>query len=207
MEGRGLSLNKSMNVTVRLDEIADIRLGMPFKTAINDLGDEGKCYLIQTKDIDTEGLLRMGDLARVSPPVDPEKHYLQDGDILLRLRGPIFAAGAFTGSSALPSITSNQNAIIKCKEDKAIPGYLQWYINSPFGQQYFHSMSEGTSITKIGLKTLAEMEIKLPSLDVQTKISRIKDNWEKQRDIHRKIVNNGNLLYLSVCLNLLGEGE
>lgn len=196
-----------MNVNVKLEEIADIRLGMPFKTAINDLGDIGKCYLIQTKDIDTEGVLRMEDLARVSPPVDPKKHYLHDGDILLRLRGPIFAAGVFTSSKTLPSVTSNQNAIIKCKENNVLPDYLQWYINSPLGQNYFHTMSEGTNITKVSLKIVSDMEVKLPPLDVQTNIVRIKNNWEKQRDIHRKIVDNGNLLYRNVCFNLLKEGD
>jgi len=196
-----------MNVTVRLEEIAHVRLGMPFKTAINDLGVEGKCYLIQSKDIDIEGILRMEDLARVSPPVDPEKHYLQDGDILLRVRGPNFAAGVFTGSKTLPSVTSNQNAIIKCKENKALPGYLHWYINSPLGQNYFHRMSEGTNITKLSLKILSDMEVKLPPLDIQSDIVKIKNNWEKQRDIHRRVVDNGNLLYLKVCFNLLRKGD
>lgn len=196
-----------MSVIVRLEEIADIRLGMPFKTAIKDLGDDGKCYLIQTKDIDTEGLLRMDELARVSPPVDPKKHYLQAGDILLRLRGPVFAAGMFTGSKILPSITSNQNAIIKCKENDVLPDYIQWYINSPLGQDYFNSMSEGTNITKVSLKTLSDMEIKLPPLEIQNNVVRIKNNWEKQRDIHRKIINNGNLLYLNICFKLLKKGN
>lgn len=196
-----------MNDIVKLGEIADIRLGMPFKTAINDLGDKGKCYLIQTKDIDTEGLLRMDTLARVFPPVDPEKHYLQDGDILLRLRGPVFSACIFRKTKALPGITSNQNAIIKCKENSILPDYLRWYINSSFGQAYFNEVSEGTNITKINLKTLSNMKIELPSLDNQISISRIRNNWENQRDIHRRIVDNGNLLYQQVCINLLTEGD
>ncbi|ESL92084.1 hypothetical protein L421_00518 [Klebsiella variicola] len=68
-------------------------------------------------------------------------------------------------------------------------------------------MSEGTNITKVSLKTLSDMEIKLPPIEVQNNIVRIKNNWEKQRDIHRKIINNGNLLYLNICFKLLKEGN
>ncbi|EEF5353815.1 restriction endonuclease subunit S, partial [Salmonella enterica] len=37
-----------MHKIVTLESVAEIRLGMPFKSAIQDAGEQGSCYLIQT---------------------------------------------------------------------------------------------------------------------------------------------------------------
>lgn len=146
--------NLIMHKIVTLESVAEIRLGMPFKSAIQDAGEQGSCYLIQTKDIGLDGILDLGGLTSVIPEGNPEKHYLFPNDILLRLRGPVFSAGIIEGNPDKPIITSNQLAVIRCNENIILPHYLHWYINSTSGSKYIRSLSEGTSIREDANKSL-----------------------------------------------------
>ncbi|VCW82192.1 hypothetical protein BANRA_02487 [Acinetobacter baumannii] len=78
--------------SIKLNDVAEIRLGLPFKKAINDAGDQGTCYLIQIKDISPDEAIDFHNLPRVIPETSPVQHFLSKDDILLRLRGPIFSA-------------------------------------------------------------------------------------------------------------------
>ncbi|WP_227003141.1 restriction endonuclease subunit S [Proteus terrae] len=189
-----------------LDSIAEIRLGMPFKSAIQDVGEEqGSCYLIQTKDIEPNGILNFESLTPVMPEGNTEKHYLYPNDIVLRLRGPVFSAGIIDDIKDKPIITSNQIAVIRCNEHFIVPHYLHWYINSTSGSQYIRSISEGTSISKISLKMLSKINIILPRIAEQIKISKINKNWNKQKKIYNTLIQNGDVLFDGICQNIINE--
>lgn len=196
-----------MHKIVTLESVADIRLGMPFKSAIQEAGEQGSCYLIQTKDIGLDGILDLGALTSVIPEGNPEKHYLFPNDILLRLRGPVFSAGIIEGSLGKPIITSNQLAVIRCNENQVLPHYLHWYINSKSGSKYIRSLSEGTSISKINSKTVSKITVKIPSLRVQEKIGFINRNWIKQKVIYNSLIQNGDVLFDGICENIINGKE
>ncbi|CAI1209195.1 EcoKI restriction-modification system protein HsdS [Serratia fonticola] len=180
---------------------------MPFKSAIQDAGEQGSCYLIQTKDIGLDGILNPGALTSVIPEGNPEKHYLFPNDILLRLRGPIFSAGIIEGNTKKPIITSNQLAVIRCNENLILPHYLHWYINSTSGSKYIRSISEGTSISKISSKTISKMNVTLPTLEEQHKIGFINSNWIKQKIIYNALIQNGDVLFDGICESIINKEE
>lgn len=192
---------------VTLESVAEIRLGMPFKSAIQDAGEQGSCYLIQTKDIGLDGILDLDALTSVIPEGNPEKHYLFPNDILLRLRGPVFSAGIIEGNLGKPIITSNQLAVIRCNENLILPHYLHWYINSTSGSKYIRSLSEGTSISKVNSKTVSKMTIKLPSLGVQERIGSINRNWNKQKTVYNSLIQNGDMLFDGICESIINSEE
>lgn len=197
--------NLIMHKIVTLESVAEIRLGMPFKSAIQDAGEQGSCYLIQTKDIGLDGILDLGGLTSVIPEGNPEKHYLFPNDILLRLRGPVFSAGIIEGNPDKPIITSNQLAVIRCNENIILPHYLHWYINSTSGSKYIRSLSEGTSISKISSKTISKMTVKLPALKEQDKIGFINRNWIKQKIIYNLLIQNGDVLFDGICESIINN--
>lgn len=206
LEARESNLpNLLMHKIVTLESVAEIKLGMPFKSAIQDAGEQGSCYLIQTKDIGLDGILDLGTLTSVIPDGNPEKHYLFPNDILLRLRGPVFSAGIIEEGTDKPIITSNQLAVIRCNENIILPHYLHWYINSSSGSKYIRSMSEGTSISKINSKTISKMNVKLPTLEEQDKIGLINRNWIKQKITYNALIQNGDLLFDSICENIINR--
>ncbi|ALV93116.1 MULTISPECIES: restriction endonuclease subunit S [Pantoea] len=195
-----------MHKIVTLESVAETRLGMPFKSAIQDAGEQGSCYLIQTKDIGLDGILDLGALTSVIPEGNPEKHYLFPHDILLRLRGPVFSAGIIEGNLGKPIITSNQLAVIRCNENLILPHYLHWYINSISGSKHIHSLSEGTNISKINSKTVSKLNIKLPTLEEQDKIGLINRNWIKQKVTYNSLIQNGDVLFDIICEDIINRG-
>ncbi|MBD2791370.1 restriction endonuclease subunit S [Xenorhabdus sp. 42] len=191
-----------MNISKTLAEIANIKLGMAFTTAIKDRGNEGTCYLIQTKDISLDGNITSSSLAKVVPEGNPERHYLTPGDLLFRLRGPVFSAAIFNEEWDRPVITTNQTAVVRCNKKLVSPYYLQWYINSSLGQRYFSGMSEGTNINKVTAKILSAMPLNLPSLKQQHQIEKIHKNWLAQKETHQRLIANGDIYFDQLCTQI-----
>ena len=185
-----------------LSQLANIKLGLAFKNAIKDAGDMGSFYLIQTKDIALDGGIKYEDLTRVVPEGQADAHVLNTGDIVLRLRGPVFSASIIDKEADLPIITTNQSAVIRCDEEKISPYYLHWYLNSQNGLRYFDSVNEGSNISKISAKVVAAMPLKIPSMEIQRKIGAINKNWLDQKYIHTKLIDNGNQYYSALCNQL-----
>lgn len=181
----------------KLKDIAKIHLGMAFNTAIKDLGEKGELSLIQTKDILREGLPNYGSLAKVEPEASTLKHLLNKGDVLLRLRGPVFSSLVF--NEDFPSVTTNQVAVIRCDLNRLLPHYLNWFLNSKHGRKFFKSNNEGSNINKISSKALSELDMVLPSIEDQSKIAAIQKNWLQQKSIHQQLIINGDAITSGIC--------
>jgi Type I restriction modification DNA specificity domain len=188
-----------MSQSKKLAEMAQVKLGLGFKSAINDEGAKGTCYLIQPKDITLESHNTLSDLVRVIPESSPESHYLIPGDVVLRLRGPVFPAAVINQALELPIVATNQCAVIRCDNKVLSPYYLQWYLNSTLGQRHFSSFSEGTNINKVSAKIVGEMELTTPPLDAQLKIAAIHSNWLAQKDTYTRLIESGNQFFDQVC--------
>ena len=184
----------------KLKDFTQIRLGMAFKSAINDLGELGIVSLIQAKDIVAEGLNSNLSPPVVNPESDPSKHIISKGEILIRLRGPVFSSAVFDKDYS--AVTTNQVAVISCDPNRVSPHYLNWYLNSTFGKRYFESKNEGSNINKISSKILGEMEMSLPDLRVQQKIANIQSNWFQQRAIYQQLISNGDTMSQGICEEL-----
>lgn len=185
-----------------LSELANIKLGLAFKKAVKDIGEQGEFFLIQTKDITPAGEILFNKLSRVRPEISPTNHTLETGDILLRLRGPVFSSVVFNNSPEKPTLATNQIAVIRCNPEYVEPHYMNWYLNSTLGQRYFNAINEGTGITKISAKMIANMRIETPSLEDQKKIEEIQRNWLMQKSKHSQLIKNGNLLFNQICMNI-----
>lgn len=188
-----------MSQSKKLEDIAYVKLGLAFKSAINDEGANGTCYLVQPKDITLESHNILSGLARVIPESNPKSHYLIPGDVVLRLRGPIFSAAVVNQELDLPVVATNQCAVIRCDSSILSPYYLQWYLNSTLGQRHFNSVSEGTNINKVSAKIVGDMELTIPPLDVQSKIEAIHSNWLAQKEVYAKLIESGNLFFDQLC--------
>jgi len=191
-----------MSNSQQLGDVVDIKLGLAFKTAIKDIGENGSCYLIQTKNISSDSFFKQGELVRVAPEVSTLNHHLSPGDVLLRLRGPIFSAMVFEHEWDLPCIVTNQTAVIRCNLELISPYYLQWYLNSSFGQRYFQVVSEGTNINKITSKIISNMELELPTFEDQKLIENIHKNWSAQKKVHMQLIDSGDFYFNRICTQI-----
>lgn len=183
----------------KLNDVADIKLGLPFKKAINDVGDSGICYLIQTKDISLDDDIPFDRLAKVVPETSPIHHFLEQGDILLRLRGPYFSAAIIDRVMELPLITTNQVVVIRCNKKILNPYYLYWFLNSSHGQNILNQLSEGTNISKISLKIVSTIEWNIPTLEQQLSISNIQKNWSSQKVAYKRLIELNSIFFNELC--------
>lgn len=191
-----------MRKNIKLSDIAEVKLGMAFKSAIKEDLLAGSCYLVQTRDITPDDKIDIKNLVRVQPESQLLNNVLFSGNILLRLRGPVFSAAIFESESNLPVVTTNQTAVILCNEQEVTPHFLHWYINSSIGQRYFSEVSEGTNINKISAKIVGDMPIELPSRIDQEKIAKINQIWLQQKHTYKKLIDNGDVFFNQICTKI-----
>jgi len=190
-----------MNEASPLQNIAEIKLGWPLRKAIEDVGDKGNSYLVQTGDIDGEPISEES-LAQVMSPESALPYEVLPGDILLRLRGPVFRASILTEQFSKPVIATNQIAIIRVKDSSLDPFFLHWLLNSYSGQQYFSSQNEGTSIAKLNQKIVGQTPVWVPSSENQRDIGETWENWLKQKAVYQELISVGDELYDAICQRL-----
>lgn len=187
---------------IKLNDVADIKLGLPFKKAINDAEEKGLCYLIQAKDIMPENMIRFDELPRVIPETNHIQHILKEDDILLRMRGPYFSAAIIDRNMNLPIIATNQIAVIRCNKKYIEPYYLHWFINSKSGQNLLNQFSEGSNIIKVNLKVVSNIEWMLPKIEQQKNIVDIQKNWLAQKNVYKQLIELNSILFNELCSKL-----
>jgi restriction endonuclease S subunit len=191
------------NILTRLADLAEVQLGRAFKTAVEDLGESGDVSLIQIGDLNAGNADKPHLLPSVKLEDSDYKYLVEPGDILLPLRGANIRAYIHELTTHKPIITSNQVAIIKCKEHLSNPYFLCWYLNTPEVAHYIMKTNEGSNIQKLSGSLVRGLLINTPSIDIQHNIAAVYKNWLAQKAIHLKLIENGDVLYQGACKQML----
>jgi restriction endonuclease S subunit len=191
------------NTGTPLGDLAEIQLGRAFKTAVKDLGESGDASLVQIGDLNAGNADKPHLLPSVKLADLDRKYIVESGDILLPLRGAKIRAYIHDVITEKPVITTNQIAIIKCRDTLSEPYFVCWYLNTPEVANYIAKTNEGSNIQKISSSLVKELAINVPSIEVQRKIAAIYKNWLAQRKLHLKLIESGDLLFQNVCKQIL----
>jgi restriction endonuclease S subunit len=195
--------NMVTNTGTPLGDLAEIQLGRAFKTAVKDLGESGDASLVQIGDLNAGNADKPHLLPSVKLADLDRKYIVESGDILLPLRGAKIRAYIHDVITEKPVITTNQIAIIKCRDTLSEPYFVCWYLNTPEVANYIAKTNEGSNIQKISSSLVKELAINVPSIEVQRKIAAIYKNWLAQRKLHLKLIESGDLLFQNVCKQIL----
>ncbi len=165
---------KKVAQTARIADIATIRNGYAFRGRIEP-NDEGDTRVIQASDLTLDTELNADTLACVQLGKKVQRYNLNNNDIVFTARGLRQVAyrpirQAVTGK---PIITTFGLLVISPNELKASSDYLHWVLNTVQVQQRLQSMKEGTSISFISEKNFGSVEIPLPTLEQQEKITQL----------------------------------
>lgn len=187
-----------MNITKqKLSEIADIKLGKAFKVAIEDKGKSGNAYLIKVGDLCEN--LKTDSLTQITVTDNDKKFFLKKGDILLRLRGPIFTAYIFDKEISETVIVNNQIAIISANNNLIEAYYLLWLLNSNKYRKYFYTRIEGSNIEKLSQHNLEEMTLEILPIQKQRKIAHLQEKWISQKNNYKEKIELGDQYYNELC--------
>jgi len=151
---------------MRLAEIADVRMGYPFRSRVEH-DPAGDVAVIQMKDIDDANLLHAEDAIRVSLPEGKGHHLIHEGDLVFRSRGR-------SNSVALVAVDIGEAVLaapmLLIRPRKVLPAYLHWFINLPATQASLAALAEGTSVRMISKDALQDLDVPLPSMTRQRRI-------------------------------------
>tara|TARA_R110002051_G_scaffold58469_1_gene107690 strand:- start:7256 stop:7843 length:588 start_codon:yes stop_codon:yes gene_type:complete len=156
---RGKITNKP-NGNVRVIQLKD------FTNNYSEIGEE--CYLVDGSKI-------------------KDKYYLQDGDILFISKGANNFAVTYNKTDSIPTIASSALFVITVDPKVAYPRYVAWYINQTPVQSYFKQNEMGTYITSINKKTIEEIPLKLPPIQMQEKIATLAVLATKEQALYNQI--------------------
>jgi restriction endonuclease S subunit len=146
--------------TVRIIQLKD------FTNNYSEIGNE--CYLVDGSKI-------------------KDKYYLQDGDILFISKGANNFAVTHSKTDNIPTIASSALFVIRVDTKVANSRYVAWYINQAPVQSYFKQNEMGTYITSINKKTVEEIPLKLPPIQVQEKIAALAVLATKEQILYNQI--------------------
>lgn len=139
------------------------------KTGIYALPDTfGNTAYLQVKYFDIYGTLSTPLRTDININDKFSHHLLTDGDVLFSAKGARNFAAVFRESS-LKCVASSSFFIIRPTID-IIPEYLAWFINNPVNLQALKAEAKGSSIPSISIKSLGDLEIKIPDISTQKNI-------------------------------------
>jgi restriction endonuclease S subunit len=167
---------------MKLSSIASINSGVYSSTI-----SEGEVFYIQARDFDENRQIVDNLTPALSYTENLEKHFLQQGDILMVAKGASFLAAVYDGSYT-PAVASTVFLVIHINNKQQVdPQFVSWFLNQSSTQSYLLTLSRGTSISSINKKMLMEIEIPLPSTEKQQLIIELTQLQRKDKMLKRRI--------------------
>ncbi len=169
---------------VALKHIAFIQTGVFARPA-----KEGQIVYLQSKHFDENRILKSSLYPDLKAGSISEKHLLQTGDIIFAAKGTKNFAALYESKNK-PAVASTSFFVIRLNEDfqdKILPEYLTWYLNSASSQNYLKSKAVGSSIVSISKSVIDELELSIPDLDTQKAILIITHLRNAERKLQKQI--------------------
>ncbi len=167
---------------MKLDDISSIKSGY-FSSTIK----EGDVFYIQARDFDENKNIVQNLTPSLSYSKNIEKHFLNEGDILIVAKGASFQSYVYDGSYS-PAVASTVFLVIRINDKhKILPKFLSWYLNLPLTQAELSLKGEGTAMPTLSKKTLQEFDTPVPAIQLQENIIKIEDLRRQEKFIQRMI--------------------
>ena len=161
--------------------------------------------LIKTNDL-VPGFFIFGTTVYVS-----RKEYETLTDINKPAQGDIVFAreGSFGVASYIKDnreyAIGQRTMIIRCDLSKINPIYLTTYINSPLCQEELLKVSMGTTVKRVNVSDVKELQIAVPPLSEQKRIAAILEKCDRLRRTRRYSLQLGETFLQSVFLEMFGN--
>jgi len=168
----------------KLTKVAAIFSGQTFRKKVQNDPD-GTVWVIQMKDLNDE-YTGLKDLPHAVQESEISKNQiLKKGDILFLAKGRNNPAIIYNYDQ--PAVAVSLFFVIR-PNDLVQPEYLSWYLNRAQSQGYFNSMKEGALVGNIKKSVLENLEIELPSTEVQQNVANLYGLSQREEKISNELV-------------------
>ncbi|MFK7031889.1 restriction endonuclease subunit S [Flavobacterium oreochromis] len=179
-----------MNKVFKLHDIVKLRSGMVVsKTANNDekLLTDAFVRMVGTSDFDENDNLVDNIEPNVLYKSSIEKNYLQFGEILFNAKGRRFFAYLFTNEYE-NTIASASFLVLTLTKNSVVPDFLVWFLNHPETLKVFNSKMSTQVMPSISKQELGELEIIIPSIEIQEQIVALDKLKKRQIKIQKELI-------------------
>ena len=144
--------------------------------------------------------------AQVVVPREPGKHVLHYGDVLFVGRGLRNEAATFVGDGG-NVIAAPHLFVLRPQDDLAFPDYLTWFLNLPETQEKIHTLRSGSAVPFVPMSTFANLEVPLPSIEMQNHIASIQKLSLQEQKLLGQIRERRRVLIDGLMMEAVRRGE
>jgi Type I restriction modification DNA specificity domain len=170
----------------RINEIATIRLGSPFRERIVH-EPTGKFLVVQGKDVGSDGSLLLEGMVRVvDVPGKGAPDTLTTGELVFQTRGLSYRA-ASVPDDVPPMVAAGSLFILRPDPSRVIADYLVFFLNLPATQAVLRQLATGSTIPNLRRSAIEQLALPLPSLSDQLKLVTLSQLVRQQAAIETRL--------------------
>jgi len=164
-------VKETIEMQVKLGQIADIRTGYTIREGLSKLSPGGK-FLVQMSDFEALNQGLVDKVKTTNMKVRSPDWMLQERDLLVKARGtdftPVVVLKVFHGA-----VFTHPLLRIRVDRELAVPEFIAWLLSRPNIQTQLQRLTAGTSLQMLKIDNLKGLELYLPSLDRQQKVQEL----------------------------------
>jgi hypothetical protein len=158
----------------------------------------GNVAVLQVKDLKVGARFRATVLVSVRIDKDIEPYRVRPGNVLFLSRGHRLSAVAVEEDTDGDIIVPNYFYILRPKPS-IVPAYLAWFINSAKSQEQLRLVHKGTHMPIVAKSDFMQLQIDLPSLDVQQRIVAVDGLARREQRLLLELLDTKKTLINQVC--------
>ncbi|WP_286235348.1 restriction endonuclease subunit S [Thalassotalea sediminis] len=189
---------------LRLSDIADIRLGHPFRGTIKQY-DNGDVNVVQVRDTDVTGEINHYSMVETILKSKKSPDWLKPGDILFVAKGAKHYS-VLVDTIQERTVCSPHFFLVRVKDEfknTIIPDFVCWQLNQQLAQHYFKKTAEGSMYLSIRRQVLENVPIKILPIKRQKLISEMYKTAMLERKALLKMIENRQRLLEAVAMKEL----
>lgn len=177
-----------------LGDIARFRSGLVLRRKESKEKTEFQYPLLTLQSMNPKGSINHNSLKPfwATEALNPE-YLTKPGEIVLRLTAPYTAV--FITEVTKGILVSSNFIIITCREEKTIPEYLAWLLNTPDFKKEIYKAASSNMLDAVTGAVFAKVKVTLPPLEVQQKIVTVYELSQKECDLLRRLTAEKEKLY------------
>jgi type I restriction enzyme S subunit len=114
---------------------------------------------------------------------------VMDGDILINITGDSVARACMMDAAFLPARVNQHVAIIRGEKDKVISSYILYFLQM-MKRHLLQLASSGATRNALTKGMLEQLELELPDIETQKRITSLLDSIQEKIALNRKINDN-----------------
>lgn len=176
---------------VCLSDIADIRLGHPFRGTVEQ-HDNGDVKVIQVKDTEATGEITQSTVVLTQLSTRKQPDWLQNGDVLFVAKGAKHFS-VLVEQVLERTVCSPHFFVVRIKpslRDVILPDFLCWQLNQQPAQRYFKATAEGSMYLSIRRQVLENVPIKVLTVEHQQRLTALHRCAVKEQKVLEKLIEN-----------------